>query len=30
MNIVKCDQNDNLGSRVIDYYLTLDMAKELG
>ena len=26
---VKRDQTDNLGTRIIDYYLTIDMAKEL-
>ena len=28
-NFVKHDQKDNLGTKTIEYYLTIDMAKEL-
>lgn len=28
-NFVKRDQNDNLGNKMKEYYLTIDMAKEL-
>ena len=28
-NFVKCDQKDNLGTKTKEYYISIDMAKEL-